>query len=418
MHPSLRLALNGSSGLGVSAAAPVASGTLLISLPPHLPLSLPSSLDHPLHHLASVVPEELWALKLGLRLLMERAQTGSFWWPYISNLPQRFNVPVFFTGDDIADLQYAPVIHQVKQRCRALINVANQVEAVLAKLPATEQPFGGQEVNASSLGWAMAAVSSRAFQVHSSKEPSKEFSRKQRVLLPLIDMCNHSFTPNARIIQHEGKEGASFVVVAEHNLQAGTNILLSYGSLSNDLLLLDYGFVVPQNSHDYIEMRYDKGLLDAARMAARLHANFLQPAEWQVSILKQLKLEGSDASVQVKIGGPNLVDGRCLAALRVLFAQDSDLLQGMDIGLLQAWDATPLGNGIESMVLKTTVGICALLLGHFPTTIIEDEATLQSKELSEAGKLALEYRITKKKVLVGCMQGISQRLYSLGKEQD
>lgn len=82
-------------------------------------------------------------------------------------------------------------------------------------------------------------------------------------------------------------------------MQAGAHILLSYGPLSNDLLLLDYGFVVPQNSHDFVEMRYDKGLLDAGRVAARLQANFLQPADWQMSILEQLKLEGPGASLQV-----------------------------------------------------------------------------------------------------------------------
>jgi hypothetical protein len=42
----------------------------------------------------------------------------------------------------------------------------------------------------------MAAVSSRAFCVKQSGEsgcPS---------LLPLVDMCNHSFTPTARLVQH------------------------------------------------------------------------------------------------------------------------------------------------------------------------------------------------------------------------
>lgn len=52
-------------------------------------------------------------MKLGLRLLRERAIVGSFWWPYISNLPETYNVPIFFPGDDIKNLQYAPLLYQV-----------------------------------------------------------------------------------------------------------------------------------------------------------------------------------------------------------------------------------------------------------------------------------------------------------------
>lgn len=56
---------------------------------------------------------ELWAMKLGLRLLQERAKKGSFWWPYISNLPETYTVPIFFPGEDIMNLQYAPLLQQV-----------------------------------------------------------------------------------------------------------------------------------------------------------------------------------------------------------------------------------------------------------------------------------------------------------------
>lgn len=57
--------------------------------------------------------EELWAMRLGLKLLRERATVGSFWWPYISNLPEAFTMPIFFSGEEIKSLQYAPLLHQV-----------------------------------------------------------------------------------------------------------------------------------------------------------------------------------------------------------------------------------------------------------------------------------------------------------------
>ena len=58
-------------------------------------------------------------------------------------------------------------------------------------MPLGDHPFCGQDVHSSSLGWAMSAASSRAFRLHGEIP----------MLLPLVDMCNHSFSPNARIVQ-------------------------------------------------------------------------------------------------------------------------------------------------------------------------------------------------------------------------
>jgi histone-lysine N-methyltransferase SETD3 len=46
----------------------------------------------------------------------------------------------------------------------------------------------------------------------------------------------------------------SFVML---QIAAGEPLLLSYGKLSNDFLLMDYGFVVPGNEHDRVALRFD-----------------------------------------------------------------------------------------------------------------------------------------------------------------
>lgn len=60
-------------------------------------------------------------------------------------------------------------------------------------------------------------------------------------LLPLIDMANHSFTPNATVLPDGG---GGVRMTALRNIPRGSPVLLDYGKLSNDFLLLDYGFVV------------------------------------------------------------------------------------------------------------------------------------------------------------------------------
>lgn len=88
-------------------------------------------------------------------------------------------------------LTFLTILFQVNKRCRFLLEFEKEVQQKLHTVPLVDHPFYGQDVNSSSLGWAMSAASSRAFRLHGEVP----------MLLPLIDMCNHSFNPNARIVQ-------------------------------------------------------------------------------------------------------------------------------------------------------------------------------------------------------------------------
>ena len=41
--------------------------------------------------------------------------------------------------------------------------------------------------------------------------------------------------------------------------------MLNYGNLPNDLLLLDYGFVIPGNPFETVQLRFDPGLIEVSR---------------------------------------------------------------------------------------------------------------------------------------------------------
>jgi hypothetical protein len=89
-------------------------------------------------------------------------------------------------------------------------------------------------------------------------------------------------------------------VVADKQIEENTPVTLNYGCLSNDLFLLDYGFVIPSNPYDQIELRYDNALLDAASMAAGVSSpSFSSPATWQKEILSKLNLLGDNAVLKV-----------------------------------------------------------------------------------------------------------------------
>ncbi|XP_076953512.1 uncharacterized protein LOC143627617 [Bidens hawaiensis] len=421
VHPLIRIADFGPLGLGLVASEEIPKGSDLIALPEHVPLKFPvigndDDGDESLPGLLNVarhVPEELWTMKLGLKLLQERAKTGSFWWPYISNLPEAFTVPIFFSGDDIKNLQYAPLLYQVNKRCRFLLDFEKEVRREVEDVKLQNHPFGGRDVDASSLGWAMSAVSSRAFRLHGNNGDVP-------MMLPLIDMCNHSFNPNAEIVQEQGsgKQKMLVKVVAGMNIKERDHLTLNYGCLNNDLFLLDYGFVVPSNPYDCIELKYDGGLFDAASMAAGVsNPNFSSPASWQQEILSKLNLEGEHALLKVTLGGPEVVEGRLLAALRALLTNDVEAVQKHDINTLKSLSVkAPLGLANETAVLRTLIALCVIALGHFPTKIMEDE-TLLKQGVSTSMELALQFRIQKKSVIIDVMRDLTRRVKLLSENE-
>ncbi|GFS40510.1 rubisco methyltransferase family protein [Actinidia rufa] len=399
VHQAVKIAQVDPYGLGLVASEEIPNGSDLIALPHHVPLKF-GSLESDggdgaysvLVNLARQVPEELWAMRLGLKLLQERAKTGSFWWPYISNLPETYSVPIFFPGEDIKNLQYAPLLHQVNKRCHFLLDFEKEVKQTLENLKLDDHPFGGQDVDSSSLGWAMSAVSSRAFRLYGKELPDGSRANVP-MMLPLIDMCNHSFNPNSEIIQEKNKWNTRMLVKASFSLSlcvyvvAGTQIkqdeplVLNYGCLNNDLFLLDYGFVIPSNPYDCIELKYDGALLDAASMAAGSpNANFSAPAPWQQQILSLLNLDGEAPLLKVSIGGPELVEGRLLAALRVLLANDKEAVQKHDLNTLKSLSAE------APLECQLKLPLCALSL------------------------LSVQFRMQKKSVIIDAMRDLTRRV--------
>ncbi|KAF5184433.1 Histone-lysine n-methyltransferase [Thalictrum thalictroides] len=417
VHPGIKIAAADQYGLGLIASQHIPKGSHLIALPNHIPLRFPNHNHNSgfiFNQLAHRVPEELWAMRLGLKLLKERAMVGSFWWPYISNLPETYDVPIFFPADDIKNLQYAPLLHQVNKRCRFLLEFEKEVSRILENVTPDDHPFGCQSIEASSLGWAMSAVSSRAFRLHGERLPDGTHVSVP-MMLPLIDMCNHSFDSNAQIVQEQDIKNPNMLVkvVAETHIRQDDQVVLNYGCLSNDFFLLDYGFVIPSNPYDCIELKYDGALLDAASMTAGITSpNFSSPLPWQQKILSQLSLHGEAASLKVSLGGPELVDGRLLAALRVLLASNMETVKKQDLSSLRSFSTqapAPLGLSNEIAVLRTIIALCVIALGHFPTKLMEDEAVLKGGA-SGSTRLAAQYRIEKKSVIIGVMQNLTRKV--------
>ena len=62
------------------------------------------------------------------------------------------------------------------------------------------------------LGWALAMVSSRAFRIRGTEHPAS--------MLPLVDLCNHSFDPNCEVLP-DSSSGVS--LIAKHHVPVSSD---------------------------------------------------------------------------------------------------------------------------------------------------------------------------------------------------
>lgn len=385
----------GQQGYGLVATQACRKNSVVVKLPKACQLSYGGGTDPALLLLIDKVPQELWGARLALQLLAERlAGEASHFAPYVRNLPVGFDgVPIFYGPQAINALrQYPPVSAQVIRRCKWLVDFASK------ELAGASGSLAGIDANA--LGWAMACCSSRAFRIRGPEHPAS--------LLPLIDMCNHSFEPNAKV-RPSSKGGMEMFLLRD--LKPGERICISYGDLPNDFLLLDYGFIVENNRHDRVQLRFDLRLFEAAMAVSTGSAagGELVVKPEVAKLLHVLKLMGPQANLEVSFGRDPLVDPRLLTAARALCAQSMDDLKAVQLQRLSDFRGPPmLSPQSEAAAMDALSSMASLVLASFPTTVEQD--VQEAEATSDADlQLAVRFRMEKKQVLLGAISAISQR---------
>lgn len=113
------------------------------------------------------------------------------------------------------------------------------------------------------------------------------------------------------------------------------------------------------------------------------------------------------------MGGQELIEGRLLAALRVLLASDMETVEKHDLDTLKSLSANaPLGIANEVAAFRTVIALCVIALGHFPTRMMEDESLLK-QGVSATTELAIQFRIQKKSIIIDVMRDLTKRVKSL-----
>ena len=158
--------------------------------------------------------------------------------------------PDFYTDEEIAQLEFPMIVKQANER-------KSQIAALSES---TNIPFD-------ELQFATWLVASRSFAIKISvddslvKEGAVSTAEKSiRVLLPYLDMINHS-SDNANAELHlidPEKDEAWFAIRATRPIKKGKEISISYGASGVETslgLLMNYGFVPDENKIDTLLLR-------------------------------------------------------------------------------------------------------------------------------------------------------------------
>ena len=216
-------------------------------------------------------------------------------------------------------------------------------------------------------------------------------------MVPLIDIADHAVEPTCRVVD----AGFDFELVANSDLPAESEVTISYGPFSNEELFIDYGFTLDNNPHDKFAVNCDAVMIDTARVVMGLSNAFgdsislgkrnqsrlvsigsgsdrfqdRRLAAWQVEWLRVLNIYGPSANTVMQMRGKDIsgVDPRLWALLRIIYArQEEDLTRhGYDPFTIQAMGSF-VSLDIEVAVLKTIVGILAVMLRSFGTDLTND----------------------------------------------
>ena len=370
---------------------------------------------------------------------------------WLDSLPRKFDTPIHWSDDILAELQYDYLSDSVLTQRRqwaeqyqkiikgagptSPLNVMEYADFVWGAETARSRAFSGSYSGSAfnplpygltlflvsayvglNLGPLEQAANGAALVVCASILQDFVFPKlaktKKYVICPFIDMANHKGTGERGNVAFEYFSDAYSLSVKDRPVPSGSELFISYGPRSNDQLLQSYGFVEPNNAHDVYIMpplrSWDISALEEA-CGRKFSSGRLTKLE-KAGLLGFVETDSTDNDdgaanraggvVVSRTGG---VDPSIMQALRALVATDDEW---EDAGEAIGNFAAELSGGEVTERLAKLAARTALEmeLASKPTALEEDREILRKMDsrgidATYKDKLAVTFRMEKKKVL-------------------
>ncbi|CBI27360.3 unnamed protein product, partial [Vitis vinifera] len=371
-------------GRGLAAARDLSQGELILTVPKSALMTSQSLLkDEKL----SVAVKRHTSLSspqiLTICLLAEMSKGKSSWWhPYLMQLPRSYDTLANFSQFEKQALQVDDAIWVTE---RAILKAELEWKKAIPLME--ELKLKPQLQNFRAWLWASSTVSSRTMHIPWDDAgclcPVGDF---YNYAAPGEEPCGWEDLKDAeqddvlsqRLTDGGYKEDlAAYCFYARKNYKKGEQVLLSYGTYTNLELLEHYGFLLDENPND--------------KAFIPLEPEVYASSSWP-----------KDSLYIHQNGKPSFA---LLSALRLWATPAS---QRRSVGHL-VYSGTQLSSENEIFVMEWIAKSCHVVLENLPTSVEEDSLLLSM----ERWKLAVQWRLRHKRILVDCISRCTEIISSL-----
>ncbi|XP_020592629.1 fructose-bisphosphate aldolase-lysine N-methyltransferase, chloroplastic [Phalaenopsis equestris] len=226
------------------ASEPIEDGDCILKIPYTVHLTP----DKIIPEVESLIVDDVGTIsRLAVVLLAEqKLGKNSDWFPYLNSLPHAANMhnTIFWAPEELDMIRQTSTYHETVNLKTFLAREFSALKPVLEHFPSV---FGNVRLNDFMLAYTL--VISRAWGTSSGVS-----------LVPFADFLNHDGASEAVLLSDDDKEISE--VIADRNYSVGEEVLIRYGKFSNSVLMLDYGFTLPHNINDQVQIFMEVPLYD------------------------------------------------------------------------------------------------------------------------------------------------------------
>ncbi|CAL1273957.1 unnamed protein product [Larinioides sclopetarius] len=254
--PILSFSNINNTGRGLMAGEKILSGDVIISIPQNMLITSESVLNSELGVIfKKYCPSASGHQILSVFLMFEKVKgKASDWYHYIESVPVSYNIPAFYGAGCLSVIP--PLIYeQTLQQIETLKDSYDQLNAILNHLEHSF-PFMHGHATFDLYKWAWCTVNTRCVFIECFKNNCAGKSCLFHLALaPFLDLLNHS--ADVQVQAGFNQENKNYEIISLCDFKKYSQVFINYGSHDNRMLLLEYGFVVPNNYNDSVSFTID-----------------------------------------------------------------------------------------------------------------------------------------------------------------
>ncbi|GJJ72830.1 hypothetical protein EMPS_05188 [Entomortierella parvispora] len=244
----LTLAEFSNTGRGMMATKDIKAGEVIVEVPERNLVtlkSLQSIYGSRITRFAKKINSHM-IIALHIALLVQ-APEKSGWLPYLRLLPKKFDtMPVRYPPELMEILPQNAIAHVNRQKAKIQADYNCTMEFLQSNNDLLTRPLTYEEYE-----WAWLVVNTRCIYLESKKQTAAD----NIALAPMLDFLNH--THDAKTEGYFCPKTKSYQIKTLLPYKKGEQVFINYGPHDNCFILVEYGFVTPNNPYNYVTVDDD-----------------------------------------------------------------------------------------------------------------------------------------------------------------